>query len=102
MRHAALGGVTLVEVIVALAVLAINLVGWSAVVRLIVMLLQWTAELVSLLGGPDLAALCSLALLVPRRARVRRLRPARRPALRQTRACRAPNAASRSSKSWSR
>ena len=75
MRSAAHGGVTLVEVMVALAVLAINLVGWSAAVRLIVMLLQRTAELVSLLGGPDLAALCSLALLVPRRAGARRLRP---------------------------
>ena len=59
-------GVTLVEVMVALAVMAINLVAWAAAVRLIVLLLQRTAELVSVLDGPaDLAALCSLAVLVP-------------------------------------
>jgi prepilin-type N-terminal cleavage/methylation domain-containing protein len=57
------GGLTLVETIVAMAVLAINVVGWSALVHLVVVLLQRTAAVLELLDVPDLVAMCSAGVL---------------------------------------
>ena len=66
MRRARLGGLTVVEVIVALAVLAINLLGWLAAVQLIVVLLQRTVFLLESLDPFDLAEMCVLgAVSVP-------------------------------------
>ena len=66
MRREGCVGLTLVEVIVALTVLAINLVGWSAAVRLIIILLQRTSEFAAGLEALDLAVICSLGLLATR------------------------------------
>ena len=66
MKRGANLGLTLIEVLVALAVLAINLVGWTAAVRLIVILLQRSAALLAVLEAPDLAEMCSLGLLLAR------------------------------------
>ena len=70
MRRADVVGLTLIEVVVALALLAINVVGWSAAVHLITLLLQRTAALLAMLETPDLAGMCSLGLLFARRSRV--------------------------------
>jgi prepilin-type N-terminal cleavage/methylation domain-containing protein len=65
-------GLTIVEVVVALALLAIHLVGWTAAVRLIVVLLQRTASLLAAVDGlaaaeaPDISEWCALGLLMMR------------------------------------
>ncbi len=59
-------GLTLVEVVVALAVLAINLVGWMAAVHLISLLLQRSAALLGAIEVSDLVGVCTLGLLVMR------------------------------------
>jgi len=56
-------GLTLVEVLVALAVLMINLLGWLGTMQLIALLLQRTAQLLASLEALDVSALCPLALL---------------------------------------
>ncbi len=59
-------GLTLVEVVVALAVLAINLVGWIAAVQLISLLLERSAALLGAIEVSDLVGMCTLGLLVMR------------------------------------
>ena len=77
MSHARRAGMTLVEVLVALALLAINLAGWSATIHLIAVLLQRTAQLVATLEPPELVGLCSLGWLVARPPTAARSEPAR-------------------------
>ena len=69
MRRAGVAGLTLIEAVVALALLAINVVGWSAGVQLIALLLQRTAALLATLETLDLAGMCSLGLLGARPSR---------------------------------
>lgn len=57
-------GLTVIEVLVALAVFAINLLGWFGAMQLIALLLQRTAQLLASLDGLDVAVVCPLALLV--------------------------------------
>ena len=60
-------GVTLVEVLVALAVLAVCFVGWSGALQVAVTLLRRISELSSSWDSIDVVALCALASLVPYR-----------------------------------
>lgn len=53
-------GVTLIEVIVALGVLAINLLGWHAALHVIFLLLQRASVVLDPLALPDLIAVCAL------------------------------------------
>ena len=64
MKGARANGATLVEVVVALAILSLNVVGWSALVRLVVLLLQRSAALLVSVDGPDLVGMCSLGSIV--------------------------------------
>lgn len=56
-------GLTLVEVLVAVAVLMINLLGWLGTMQLIALLLRGTAQLLVSLEALDVSAFCPLALL---------------------------------------
>lgn len=72
-------GLTVIEVLVALAVLAINLLGWLGAMQLIALLLHRTAQLLASLDGLDVAVFCPLALLAaPPRWRQRAPRGRRR------------------------
>lgn len=70
--RAARAGLSIIEVMVALALLAVNLVGWAAAVRLIVVLLERTASLVvavdvlAAVEAPDVSEWCALGLLMVR------------------------------------
>ena len=63
MNGARANGATMVEVVVALAILSLNVVAWSALVRLVLLLLQRTAALLASVDGPDLVGLCALGLV---------------------------------------
>ena len=56
-------GLTLVEVLVALAVLSINVVGWVATVQLVAALLQRIAQLLASIDAIEVTHACSLSLL---------------------------------------
>lgn len=56
-------GLTLVEVLVAVAVLMINLLGWLGTMQLIALLAQRTAQLLASLEALDVSAFCPLALV---------------------------------------
>ena len=68
MRHAVgRSAVTLVEVLVALSVLAVNVAGWAAAVQLLVALARDIAVLTVPTDVDDVVSLCGLAARMPRR-----------------------------------
>ena len=56
-------GITLVEVLVALSVLSINVVGWVATVQLVAVLLQRIAQLLASIDAIEVTHACSLSML---------------------------------------
>ena len=86
-------GLTLVEVLVALAVLSINVVGWVATVQLVAALLQRSAQLLASIDAIEVTHACSLSLLaIPWKRLASMGRPASDAVLRLRSLCRSPQA----------
>ena len=86
-------GLTVVEVLVALAVLSINVVGWVGTVQLVAVLLQRIAQLLASIDATEVTHACSLSVLaVPWRRLASRCGPARETICRTRSLRRAPQA----------
>ena len=86
-------GLMVVEVLVALAVLSINVVGWVATVQLVAVLLQRIAQLLASIDAVEVTHACSLSVLaIPRKRLASMGRPASDAVLRPRSLRRAPEA----------
>ena len=65
MRRSLRGGLTLVEVLVALAVLAVNVAGWTAALQLLLALVRGIAALTAPVDVDEVVQACALAALAP-------------------------------------